>query len=53
MIQKAGRASRRLDPLRRDPILEIRGVWFLGKEVGPFAELTDALVTEYSEACPF
>ncbi len=36
-----------------EPILEIRGVWFLGKEVGLLVELTDALVTENSVACPF
>ena len=36
-----------------EPILEIRGVWFLGKEVGLLVELTDALVTENVVACPF
>ena len=36
-----------------EPILEIRGVWFLGKEVGLLVELTDALITENSVACPF
>ena len=36
-----------------EPILEIRGLWFLGKEVGLLVELTDALITENSVACPF
>ena len=36
-----------------EPIMEIRGVWFLGKEVGLLVELTDALVTENSVAYPF
>jgi hypothetical protein len=36
-----------------EPILEIRGLWFLGKEMGLLVELTDALVTENSVTCPF
>jgi len=36
-----------------EPILEIRGLWFLSKEMGLLVELTDALVTENSVACPF
>ncbi len=35
------------------PVLEIRGVYFFGKEVGLLVELTDALVTENVVACPF
>ena len=36
-----------------EPILEFRGCWFLGKEVGLLVELTDALVTQNTVACPF
>jgi hypothetical protein len=36
-----------------EPVLEIRGLWFLGKEMGLLVELTDALISETSVVCPF
>ena len=35
------------------PCLQIKGIWVMSKDFGLLIEMTDALVSESSQLCPF